>query len=135
MTFNVVPAEGDYVIDLSGGGRNGLDVEPAPVKVRIRPATDSSEAAKISWQIGFREEQPVKNMQALNEMAWQHLRANEGGVPDETASVEATLDVDPNLPYRHTMDALSALSARRHQGERIELFRKVSLTRKNHDSR
>lgn len=129
LTFRVVPPEGDFAMDWpqSRSGESNLSA----VRVELRRSASAPEESLITWYDSLDIAAPVRSVAALNRRAWQHTQQSSKLSPGiSSASLQVVLDVDPRLEYRHTIDALAALSARRQEGRRIVLFRNIALKKR-----
>ena len=127
MTFNVVPAEGDFDIKYAGGGTGDGPFVPV-VKVTVFPNASDPRIHDISWQVGFNDAVPVTDIQMLNDLAWGWRKQHERAGGTLTEKLVVTLDVDPRMPFQTTMDVLAAVSIREQEGEKVDLFNEVSFS-------
>ncbi|MCG8585513.1 MAG: biopolymer transporter ExbD [Pirellulales bacterium] len=124
LTFQVVPSEGDFEVEFSRGGVAESNL--STIRVEIRPSARADGEPTITWYDGLGKATPVDDMRSLNRLAWKD---RDGGSCLLPPCADVILDVDPSLDYRHTVDALSALSARHVDGERRKIFRAIALAR------
>ena len=124
MTFKIVAPEGDFNIRMplsapSEGQPNELQLPP--IKVRLT----ASASGNLSG-IYFGENR-MENFRQLQEEIIDIVGDDTG--PGSTAEdTEVELDCDDNLKFRHTIDAITAVSGDVRDGQVFKLIEKIKLT-------
>ena len=124
MTFKIVAPEGDFNIRMplsapSEGQPNELQLPP--IKVRLT----ASASGNLSG-IYFGESR-MDNFRQLQEEIIDIVGDDTG--PGSTAEdTEVELDCDDNLKFRHTIDAITAVSGDVRDGQVFKLIEKIKLT-------
>jgi len=127
MTFKIVAAEGDFNIKMPiGAPREGLP-DPnqlPPMKLKLRA---DSNGTLVKMQL---------NQKGFERGDWGALRGyiigilgDERGPNSIQDSAEVELDCDYNLKYEHVIDAITAVSGYRDDGDKIvKLVEKIKFS-------
>lgn len=123
FSFKIVAQEGDFNIRMPLAGpaaSTSLDTN-LPLKVRLTADADGNLA---SIQMG---DQVLPNFAALHDIVMARVGGDAG--PGGGSDLEAELDCDYNLEYRHVIGAVTAISGYlTSDGEIVKLIQKIKLS-------
>ena len=126
MTFKIVAQEGDFNVKMPQQApqevQPDIPEELPPMTLRLRAAADGSLDELLLNQQSF-----GRDFARLN----QHIITLIGGASGAPSSgdAEVEIDSDPNLHYRHVIDAISAVSGYvdRETGEIVRLIERFKF--------
>ena len=133
MTFKVTALEGDFNINMplaSSESPEEIEFEPLDNLISIR-LVEREDHSLGEIQVNFKQEFTTHSNEDGNacQLLRQQIReiVEQAADPSITAELEVEFDIDPNLYYGETVQAIEHVSARREGRQIIPLIEKIKF--------